>query len=174
MKTSEIISIVALVGVGYLLLRKKNSGSIIPNSLNTGNTIPTTDTIVVPTTTNTATTTVKAPIDTTVTVPVKEVSSTGQVLFVPPVNTTWVNPPASLDVKGKTNTNFGYTTQDSVNANPDIALLIKNPSIKSKNNYYIDQYGNLIQSPTKVFPDGVLTETAERIAQWRKANGITV
>ena len=104
---------------------------------------------------------------------VVEVSSTGQALGQPPVNTTWANPPASLDVKGTTNTTFGYTTQSSVDANPDIALLIKNPSIKSKNNYYIDQYGNLIQAPSKPFPNGVLMETAERIAVWRKANNIT-
>ena len=132
MKTSSLIGLLAIGGIGYYLLKKKKPQQIV------------------------------------------EVTSTGQPLFQPPANTTWVNPPASLDSRGTTNTTFGYTTQSSVDANPDIALLIKNPSIKSKNNYYIDQYENLIQAPSKAFPNGSLIETAERIAVWRKANGITV
>ena len=150
MKTSNLLVILGIGGIGYYLLKKKKPQQIV----------------------NSDTTSISEKSGDVVG-GVVEVSSTGQALGQPPVNTTWANPPASLDVKGTTNTTFGYTTQSSVDANPDIALLIKNPSIKSKNNYYIDQYGNLIQAPSKPFPNGVLMETAERIAVWRKANNIT-
>lgn len=187
MKTSNLLGILALGGIGYYLLKNKKTQLITSplTSKNEGQSIVNTTPVV--TTPVVTTPIVTTPIVTTSVVnnaspkieealaPLKvvELTSTGQPLFQPPVNTTWVNPPASLDTKGSTNTSFGYTTQQSVDANPDIALLIKNPSIKSKNNYYIDQYGNLIQAPTKVFPDGVLIETAKRIEEWRKANGVT-
>jgi hypothetical protein len=184
MKTSNLLVILGIGGIGYYLLKKKKPQQIVNSdttpisetsgssgSLIIGATTPIInnkiDTTTVVNNSNPKVEQALAPLK------VVEVSSTGQALGQPPVNTTWANPPASLDVKGTTNTTFGYTTQSSVDANPDIALLIKNPSIKSKNNYYIDQYGNLIQAPSKPFPNGVLMETAQRIAVWRKANNIT-
>jgi hypothetical protein len=191
MKTSNLLLLLGAGGIGYYLLKNKKSQQIAysdttlvsptPEGVIVGNTSPIVNKNVetafapsipsIPTLVNTSSPKIEqalAPLK------VVEVTSTGQPLFQPPANTTWVNPPSSLDAKGNTNTTFGYTTQSSVDRNPDMALLIRNPSIKSKNNYYIDQYGNLIQAPSKAFPNGVLIETAQRIAVWRKANGITV
>ena len=181
MKTSNLLVILGIGGIGYYLLKKKKPQQIVNSDTTTiiktsGGFIDEATTPIVNNKIDTATVVnTSSPKIEEALAPLKvvEVSSTGQALGQPPASTTWVNPPASLDVKGTTNTTFGYTTQSSVDANPDIALLIKNPSIKSKNNYYIDQYGNLIQAPSKPFPNGVLMETAERIAVWRKANGIT-
>lgn len=182
MKTSNLLVILGIGGIGYYLLKKKKPQQIVnsdttPISATSENVIVGATTQIIDNKIDTATVVNNSnPKVEQALAPLKvvEVSSTGQALGQPPVNTTWANPPASLDVKGTTNTTFGYTTQSSVDANPDIALLIKNPSIKSKNNYYIDQYGNLIQAPSKPFPNGVLMETAQRIAVWRKANGIIV
>jgi hypothetical protein len=171
MKTSNLLVILGIGGIGYYLLKKKKPQQIGGSSIVEAKTPIINNNVDTATVVNTSSPKIEealAPLK------VVEVSSTGQALGQPPASTTWVNPPASLDAKGTTNTTFGYSTQSSVNANPDIALLIKNPSIKSKNNYYIDQYGNLIQAPSKAFPNGSLIETAERIAVWRKANGITV
>ena len=181
MKKSNLLVILGIGGIGYYLLKKKKPQQIVnsdttPVSEKSGDVVGGSTTPIVNNKIDTATVVnTSSPKIEEALAPLKvvEVSSTGQALGQPPVNTTWANPPASLDVKGTTKTTFGYTTQSSVDANPDIALLIKNPSIKSKNNYYIDQYGNLIQAPSKPFPNGVLMETAERIAVWRKANNIT-
>ena len=172
MKTSNLLIILGVGGIGYYLLKNKKPQQMVYSDTTPVSTTPIVnnkiDTATVVNNSNPKVEQGLAPLK------VVEVSSTGQALGQPPTNTTWANPPTSLDVKGTTNTTFGYTTQSSVDANPDIALLIKNPSIKSKNNYYIDQYGNLIQAPSKPFPNGVLMETAQRIAVWRKANGIIV
>jgi len=170
MKTSNLLGILAIGGVGYYYFKNKKNkptvSNVVKDDLST-----TTPPVTTPSIVNNSNPKIEAGL---APLAVTELTSTGQPLFKPPVNTTWVNPPTSLDTKGTTKTSFGYTVEQSVNGNPDIALLIRNPSIKSKNNYYIDQYGNLIQAPSRVFPDGVLIETAQRIADWRKANGIIV
>lgn len=195
MKISNLLGFLAIGGVGYYFFKNKKNKSTVSNIVkdNLSVSTPTVSTPPInPPTVNTPTVTTPTvttpPVNTTSVIDnsspkieaglaplaVTELTSTGQPLFKPPVNTTWVNPPTSLDTKGTTKTYFGYTVEQSVNVNPDMGLLIRNPSIKSKNNYYIDQFGNLIQAPSRAFPDGVLIETAERIADWRKANGIIV
>lgn len=180
MKISNLLGFLAIGGVGYYFFKNKKNKSIVSDIVkdNSSVTTPlvttppvTTPLVTTPSVINNPSPKIEAGL---APLAVQEVTSTGQPLFQPPVNTTWVNPPASLDTKGTTKTSFGHTTQQSVDVNPDIALLIRNPSIKSKNNYYVDQFGNLIQAPSRAFPDGVLIETAERIANWRKANGIIV
>jgi hypothetical protein len=183
MKTSNLLVILGIGGIGYYLLKKKKPQQIVNSdttpisatSAKSASVIVGATTPIIDNKINTATVVNNSnPKVEQALAPLKvvEVTSTGQPLFQPPANTTWVNPPTGIDSDRGVAVSFGSSTQSKVDSNPDIALLIKNPSIKSKNNYYIDQYGNLIQAPSKVFPDGVIIDSAKRIAIWRKDNNI--